>query len=210
MTPRFDPVLFWNSVFDKGLLAMIVIVAGYVANRYLERFRGQLALQNEAAKLRLGRIAELWEELSLWERDAKRQFLHFNRIALAECRAASLPGIPEPTDEESPTKVLMGLGNIQLPRAVQDKISAQVLPGTNELAERARELGRKMDRYRFWLKDELYGSMKRYLIEMQRAATLLELTPEGMASGKQAFKSLDDARHDVESVIEALLKPKIK
>jgi hypothetical protein len=54
MTPRFDPVLFWNTIFDKGLLALIVIVAGYVANRYLERFRGQLAVITGYVVSRLG------------------------------------------------------------------------------------------------------------------------------------------------------------
>ncbi len=87
---HFDPVLFWNTIFDKGLLAAIVPLFGDVLNRQFERYRSGIALETEAAKTRLSRIAALWEEMNLWESDAKRSFVEFCGVAIAELRAAGL------------------------------------------------------------------------------------------------------------------------
>ncbi len=207
MSAHFDPVLFWNTLFDKGLITCVVLVAGLVANKYLERFRSDVAIATEGAKLRLSRIGEIWEELNLWEADSKSQFIEFCNAAVRELQAANVSGVPsaEEAGDEYASSILLRLGAIQIPPVVFEHLERDVLPRSQELAARGRELRRKIHRYRFWLKDELYESLSRYHLQLQKAAVAIELTPEGLKASREAFRALDAFRNDVDEVVNRLL-----
>jgi hypothetical protein len=204
MLPRFDAVLFWNTLFDKGVLAAILVGVGYFANRLLEQFRSEMALSTEGAKIRLARIGELWEELNLREADAKRLFIRLCRAMLDELRAADVRGVPAAVEGESAPDVLVAINGLTIPSAVLDRLAAK-LPNSKELADRGYELLRKLDQYRFWLKDDLHRAMKQYHIEMEKAAATLELSPEGIVNGRKAFFELSASRHDVDEIIDRLI-----
>ncbi len=96
--------MFWNTLPDKGLLAAVLVGVGYVANRLLERYRSEIALSTEAAKIQLARIGGIWESLSAWEADAKHLFIQICRTMLDELRAANVEGVPaEVVGEPLPT-----------------------------------------------------------------------------------------------------------
>lgn len=199
-------------LFDKGLLACIVLAVGAFANRYLERYRGDMALSTEGAKVRLAKIGELWEEASLWEADAKLLFIDFTPTAVRELQAANLEGVPQEGEgeHEHSIKLLLRLpADLPIPQSVLDALETQILPQSQALAARAQNLGRQIHRYRFWLKDDLYRSMRQYHFQMQEAAVALQLSPEGIESGRQAFAKLNEARQNVDTIIGHILaRPK--
>jgi hypothetical protein len=207
MIPSFDAVLFWNTVFDKGAMAAVIVAVGYLANRYLEQYRSEKALATEAAKTRLARIGELWEELNVWEADAKRLFIEFCHRVVEELRAANFAGLAAEEDSasESSLEVLIGLGNVALPPVVVERVTAFSKPQHDALAVRGNELWRKIARYRFWLTDEVYTSMLRYHQQMQEAAVELNVTRDGFERSRSAFAALDAARQNVEDTMQRLI-----
>ncbi|MDB4914716.1 MAG: hypothetical protein JWM95_2360 [Gemmatimonadetes bacterium] len=206
MHVQFDPVFFWNALFDKGLLAGIVLLLGYVLNRQLERVRANFALSSEAAKIRLTKIGGLWEEMSVWESDAKRTYVDFCHTMLEELRAVGL-ALPPLGDSlrESAIDTLIALGDIPIPNDISERVDSVITPQWEELARRAKDIWAQLHRSRFWLKDDLFIVMGDYCIDMQRAATLLVPTPEGAVAGLAAFKALANDRENIDEVLLRLL-----
>jgi hypothetical protein len=210
MFPPFDAAYFWNTLFDKGLLAGVVLVAAHLGNRYLERYRSERALVTEAAKLRLTRIGSLWEELNLWERDFGRLFIEFCGTTLKALRAAQVPGLPseEESEREGPVKTLMKLEHPQIPKAVEESLAKQFSPRNTEFAQRASEIGRQIDRNRFWLGDELFDAMKVYHLKMQKTMILLEPSRDSMREFKTAYNELSKSRENADQVLSRLIERK--
>lgn len=207
MNVQFDPVIFWNSLFDKGLLACVVLLLGYVLNRSLERLRSDIAIGSEAAKIRLAKISALWEEMSLWESDAKRTFINYCHAMLLELREAGLAPAPTGAPErESSIDALLALGDIPIPLELGERVHSLITPHWEELAKRATDIWRQLHRSRFWLKDDLFVAMGDFCIEMQNASVLLVPTSEGAAAGLAAFKALERKRENVDTVLERLLE----
>ena len=59
--PPFDAALFWNTIFDKGLLGGVLAFLLYRLNRSLERFKTTLAFELERAKVRVQKAQRVWE-----------------------------------------------------------------------------------------------------------------------------------------------------
>lgn len=60
---RFDEQL-WITVVDKGLLALILLIAGLAVNWMLERLKSQLALELDGTKTRNAVVVELIKKLA--------------------------------------------------------------------------------------------------------------------------------------------------
>ena len=54
----------WLTVIDKGLLALIVVVAGFYLNRVLETFKGKLSREQEFARSVNTAVVELTKKLA--------------------------------------------------------------------------------------------------------------------------------------------------
>lgn len=208
---HFDPVLFWNTIFDKGVLAAVLLLIGYFVNRRLERYRSGRALATEAAKIRLARIGELWEAFDLWDQEARRTFIDFCRNVVAELHAINYPGLQptKPGEYERALPVLLQLteqqGEIKIPKEVEALIVKDIPARSAALAKKAQALHRKIDRNRFWLTDDIYKAMQKHCFDMQRAAISVEFTHEGLARMRAAYAALEKSRADVDSTLKALL-----
>ena len=203
MFPPFDAALFWNTLFDKGLLAAAILLLGYVANRWLEHYRYEMAIATEGAKLRLNHIGALWEQMNGWEAEVKGLFIEFAAESIMELRAAGVPGLPP--ESEGSVSAILKIAHMQIPAEVQDRVIATVGPKKAEHVARGHVLWREIDRQRFWLQEQLFQSMKKYHLAVQHAEATLELTPEAIEAGTAALDSLDARRHDVESAIAMIL-----
>ena len=206
MFPRFDPVLFWNTLFDKGLLAIVAFFLGYLANQSLERYRSKLVIRAEAVRIKLARIGALVEEMSAWESDAKQAFVQFCQTSLDEIRSAKLvPALTNSAAAESAVEILLALNLSTLPPEVERRIGETVTPRWEALATEAREIFDRIHRYRFWLGEDLFRAMSKYCLQMQQAALLLTPTPDGVRAGRAAFSALTKGRPDIEAVLKHLL-----
>ena len=63
-----DDCDFWHkvvlTVVDKGLLALIVLIAGFYLNRFLEVFKGKLSREQEALKTANQAVVDLTKKLA--------------------------------------------------------------------------------------------------------------------------------------------------
>lgn len=57
--PAFDAALFWNTLFEKGLLASIAAVLAFQFNKALAKYKGALDVRAEAAVIRATALAQL-------------------------------------------------------------------------------------------------------------------------------------------------------
>lgn len=204
--PNFDAIVFWNTIFDKLLLAGAVVTIGYVVNRWLERYRADMALATEAAKIRLDRLGRLWEETSAWEANVKGLFVEFAAVTMRELRDAGVEGLP--SEDDGAIQALLDLSKTNLllpPPDVEERILAIMGPKKKAHAERGTAIWRDIDRYRFWIGEDLFGEMKRYHLAVQAADMMLDLTPEGIQRATLALNALDDVRRDVNSAIDHIL-----
>ena len=55
---------FWLTVIDKGLLALILLLAGFYLNRVLETFKGQLSREQESARSIRTAVLDLTRKLA--------------------------------------------------------------------------------------------------------------------------------------------------
>ncbi len=55
------------TVVDKFFIAIILLVAGYFLNQFLERFKTREAVRVEVAKQRVNKISETWSAVYDWE-----------------------------------------------------------------------------------------------------------------------------------------------
>ena len=207
MFPPFDPAVFWSTIFDKGLLSLVVLLGAYLANRYLEKYRSERALVTEAAKLRLIHIGALWEELDLWEKDFGRQFIEFCDITLKALYDARVQGLPSEEDSkrQGPVSTLLGLANPQIPKEVEESLAKQFSPRNAELARRVDEIGRQVVRNRFWLGEELFRAMRVYHMRIQETMIILEPSQGSMRQFKRAHEELAMSRDSVDVVLARLL-----
>jgi len=205
---------FWNTIFDKGLLAAVLLGLGYLANRQLEHYRSGRTLTTEAAKIRLKKIGELWELINLWDRDAKRDFLDFCHTLIAELRAIDYPGLPPAKDGEFqkalPTllKLYENLHgtDILLPKDMAARLMEPFHKKSALMNKRAKALHRKIHRYRFWLTEATFDAMMKHSFAMQQAVAQIEITPEGVADTKARYDALDNTRANVDSTLRMLIK----
>jgi hypothetical protein len=71
-------------VLDKAALGSLMGIAVFLGNRALERYKSRQAIREETAKLRLEKIAPLWEELSNIHVELQDIYIKACKIDLAE------------------------------------------------------------------------------------------------------------------------------
>jgi hypothetical protein len=61
----------FKIILDKGLLALALLILGYFINKKLEVFKQRRLFSTEAVKLRLMKIAEVWEMLYILKKETQ-------------------------------------------------------------------------------------------------------------------------------------------
>jgi hypothetical protein len=121
------------TVVDKALIGAALVVAGFMLNRTLERFKSRLALTNDFAKQRVVKIAEIWTSLYTLEEDLR---LHSAHVAMSVFRL-------KPDEDVSVA-------------------TAQYTEKSIDLEIKAKAMKASIAQNRFWLGDELSSRFDRY------------------------------------------------
>jgi hypothetical protein len=83
-------------LLDKGLLALLVLLAGFVVSRALERFKAAQAVHTETTKARIQAMNTTWSEITAWR---------------AACLAKSGPYQTDEQWAESKKQIRLGFDN---------------------------------------------------------------------------------------------------
>jgi|SRR5882724_2495470 len=155
------------TLVDKAVIGALVVLAGYLLNRALEKFKSERALANEFAKQRLEKIAELWEALYKWEAE------------VLYCAGAAQKQIFVVRDDE------------------MVKAMEPLLPTLINLTDvRAKEVAGLIDRSRFWLGPALHAHFREHHgIILNHLALLME-RPRS-TNHNQFVQQLDATRQSI-------------
>jgi hypothetical protein len=58
------------TLLDKGLLALLILLAAFVINRALERFKAKQTVKTETTKARIQAMNQTWGEITAWRASA--------------------------------------------------------------------------------------------------------------------------------------------
>jgi hypothetical protein len=58
------------ALTDKGLLALLIVLAGFIFNRALERFKAAQTVKTETTKARIQAMNATWSEITAWRASA--------------------------------------------------------------------------------------------------------------------------------------------
>jgi hypothetical protein len=142
MFPSADWTLVWNTLFDKLVLAAVLLALGYIVNRRLERFKSRESLRKSMAELRMPKIAAHLARFS--ELRAEIGFmLHANWVV-------ANPMSNPPVDD------VANLDQLRQERVEQYERfwnNQKVL--RSEGMKKVEEAGQALERDRFWVGSEL-------------------------------------------------------
>lgn len=155
------------TVVDKAVIGAIVLFAGYVLSRGLERFKSERALANEFAKQRIAKIADLWESLYKWE----AEIIHLALGVQKQIFLVSDDRIAQAMESLTPTLV---------------ELSKE---GANELAE-------LIDGGRFWLGPALHARFREHHAAILNHLVLLLERPR-QAKYDDFVKQLEATRQSI-------------
>jgi hypothetical protein len=83
-------------IVDKLVLGLLIVLAGFALNMVLERYRTEAALQNEFAKVRVEKVAEVWNVLQDQEENLRAfQTVFVNLNDSTDLRKAELRRLSE-------------------------------------------------------------------------------------------------------------------
>jgi hypothetical protein len=155
------------TLIDKGLVGIALAGGGYLLSRALERFKGERALENEFAKQRVMKIAEVWAAFYKCEEELTR---HSGYVAMA---------IHGATDDELSLRM----------EPYHDRGVA--------LITKIRELPQLVSSNRFWLGDAVCDRFDGYLQLLHgQAGTLLDF-PRMAKPADELLKELAASRESI-------------
>lgn len=163
MDPTFQHQLIL-SVIDKLLLGGVVGLAGYIANRSLEKHRSRHALQAEVARRRVEAAATVWQAVGKVEVAARRYSDTLVRAALEAVRGMGDKTIPDPIpDDHQALATLLSIhGGKVMHGTVADSFVSKIGPVADALNATIAELGESITSNRFWLGAEAAKRVKAY------------------------------------------------
>ena len=158
------------SIIDKIALGSVVGIGAYVVNRWLERYKSRQAMVAEAAKVRVAKIAELWQGLH----DVRSRIIDLSMqtmwIIIDERRKLTNEALGELQSEE-------------LPESAPTRIGKEMGPAHEDVGRTLASLESQLLASRFWLGKRLYDL---HVEHLQALRKLLKLVWKRAESTKDA------------------------
>jgi hypothetical protein len=169
-------------VIEKLLLGTVIGLVAYFAARALEHFRTRLSVIAETDKLRIAKIAELWEAFGEAELDLT--------VALEVRRRI----VTEERDRLDRDAKMDLFAKRQLPAPAVERIQNEVVPLLQSGLDRVRKLPALVERKRVWAGKTL---QEKHLTHMQRLVDFGAILSTTLLSG--------DVVEDLDRVKPALM-----
>jgi hypothetical protein len=210
MTPSLFDASFWNAlvvmIADKAIIGVVVAVIVYVAQKRLEAFRNEQALQKEIAKKRVESLAFGWQALNAWDLAVTNLIAKFAGLLRTRLGFGDQAGLDE-----------MGLPDVG---AIADWLSGQLRENPSVVAEIKHEcdvelqpLVQKsidcanaakdiMQENRFWFGQELYEHCKHFHAALHQVG--LSFEKRDFQALPQQLRFLERKRENVLVVLQTV------
>ena len=174
------------SVVDKLVIGLLIVLAGFVLNVALERYKTHEAFQMEIAHTRVERIGQVWSAL------------YREELAVDEL-----------------IETLDSVGNVSYGEAVDNSAAtARATKLASRIRANGDEASRLLEENRFWLGERLYTEYRRYYDREAKAMTFcLHVLDTGESTVIEAIAddaerrraAIRRARGDVVTVMRTVL-----
>lgn len=175
----------WLAVVDKGVLALVLVGVGYLANRRLERFKSREALRARLDEQRAAKAAELTqqlERLSVATQQYARQVYAFVMNEIGDWQWHKSKSVGELLVDDA----------VELARI---EAVAKYQPTYLHLMKSANDISQQLAGARFWLGSQLSETLSASLLRSQLyLGRPLEEMAELAWIGARALESLTQAR----------------
>ena len=183
-------------VFDKVALGAVVGFGGYLLSRSLESYKASQSMRAEAAKIRIAKLAVLWERFEVLHSAILEIQLRIFGISSEERRKLS-------SDE------LTALGSDKLPAEAQERVQEELGPRYSQLQSEFRELRTMLEAGRFWMGKKLETVHNEQLNHLGK---LLELVWEPARKGTSSSigehwvvgHGLESSKQDITTILRKL------
>lgn len=213
------------SIFDKLVLGLLVVLAGFVLNLVLQNRQSNQAMKQEIARLRVAQVAEVWAAL-----DTEQQAIDHLGKQLSGLAKATALAQQALNDAQGPRAVPADRQELTARWTALQRLYTQIARSEKTARAKERDVFRLLHSDRFWIGEKIYPSYITYATKERRllktyenigvggvqlqvdepARTAREQTDyqrwlEGQREKLKAEKAdLLEARLDVFAVIESL------
>jgi|SRR5687767_10969609 len=147
-------------LIDKVLIAAIVGVLIYIAQKKLEAYKGQQSFQVEIAKERVKHIADEWNAMNEWDSAVGRLLAKFTELMVNEQPQASGGMSAGHVVQPDLTATADLLARVQKDpvavAAIKDRCKDALGPYMEESRKRSEIVNSQIQKNRFWLGKSLY------------------------------------------------------
>lgn len=145
------------SIFDKLVLGLLVVLAGFVLNLVLQNRQSNQAMREEIARLRVARVAVIWGAL-----DSEQQSIDHLGKQLSGLARATVQVQQAMKSAESPRAAPIDREQVKAHWKELQSLYNQI--ARSEATARSKERGtfRLLRRNRFWIGEKIYPSYITY------------------------------------------------
>ncbi len=164
------------SIIDKLVFGLLIVLAGFVLNFVLENHRADQAMKNEIARLRVAKVAEIWQALDRHQRAV---------VSLGEYEVARL---------------VIDLARIGAPNiapagtTIAEPATLTVYEGRSAVVQREQaRLTALVETNRFWIGERLYPKYRDYAAKQRRLHRAYRDVGLGLVKAARITISRDEA-----------------
>jgi hypothetical protein len=182
MRPLLFDASFWNAlvvmVADKAIIGVAVALIVYVAQRRLEAFRNEQALQKEIAKKRVESLASGWQALNAWDLAVTNLIAKFagllkKRLLLDDEAGLDELGLPD-IGKIADWLSCQLKENAALIVEIRQDCQLALQPLVQKSIECANAAKDTMQENRFWFGQELYEHCKHFHAALHQVCVSFE------------------------------------
>ncbi len=168
--------------------------------------RSNDAVAAEVAKRQVAVLAEMAEELRVYDRACLGHARRFCEVMLGEWKRAGLNGVPEtlPNDLEGAMRSFDRMGARTLDPVAQMRIRKDLEPNITVLLSSAEATTRRLEENRFWLGLTLEQELRAYVSGMARTFADLQPSPEALRAAQGAYRAIVRAHPEAAQAIDRL------
>ncbi len=169
-------------------------------------FRAYQAVAGEIAKRQVAVLADMAEEIQVFERACLAHARRLCELMIAEARKAGHGDVPDtaPNDLEAAMAALVGLVSKPLDEAAHQRIRKDVEPNATVLLTYAEQTRNRLEEHRFWLGMALEQELRAYVTGMGRTFADLSPEPTAFRRSESRYRELMAAHPEAARAIEGL------
>jgi hypothetical protein len=145
------------SVFDKLVLGLLVVLAGFVLNLVLQNRQSNQATKAEIARLRVARVAEVWEALDTEQQAIDRLGKQLSGLAKATALVEQ-----DMNNAQGPRAVPADRQEVMAHFAGLQRLYRQIARSEKTARAKEREVFQVLHSDRFWIGEKIYPSYITY------------------------------------------------